>query len=264
MVLYIEACESGSMFSNILSSDWRIYTVTASNPTESSWGTYCYPQDNVKGVHMNTCLGDLFSVNWLENADKANGRKETLEQQYHIVKDETNKSHVMRYGQLDFTNEVIGDFEGDLDLAEQFLERIFSRSLFLPTTPAQHTPDLLKHTSTIDVRDAKIHHLYARVMQNGNHKAHLDLSSEINYRMRVDHVFQEFASLSVANDFNGYHEPRNFDCLRLLIDTFEQACGKFDDYSLKYVKYLVNECETLEFPAMADASVHKIQHVCSH
>jgi len=79
MVLYIEACESGSMFNNILPSHYNIYAVTASNPTESSWGTYCYPNDIVNGVHMNTCLGDLFSINWLENADVAPGNKETLE-----------------------------------------------------------------------------------------------------------------------------------------------------------------------------------------
>ena len=76
--------------------------------------------------------------------------------------------------------------------------------------------------------------------------------------MRTDHVFEEFKSLSISNEFNDYHEPKNFDCLRLLVDTYERACGKFDDYSLKYVKYLVNECETLPFEQAVDVSVHKI------
>ena len=69
MVMYIEACESGSMFENILEDNLNVYAVSASNSHESSWGTYCPPQDSVKGVHMRTCLGDLFSVNWMENAD---------------------------------------------------------------------------------------------------------------------------------------------------------------------------------------------------
>jgi len=115
------------MFNNILPANLNIYAVTASNPTESSWGTYCYPNDNIKGVHLNTCLGDLFSINWLENADKVKANKETLEQQFQIVKEETNKSHVMRYGEMDFTNEVIGDFEGDLDLADKFFDHLFER-----------------------------------------------------------------------------------------------------------------------------------------
>jgi legumain len=79
MVLYIEACESGSMFNNILKNNINVYAVTAANPSESSWGTYCYPDDVVNGVHMNTCLGDLFSVNWIENADATKPDAETLE-----------------------------------------------------------------------------------------------------------------------------------------------------------------------------------------
>lgn len=272
MVLYIEACESGSMFNNILRDDINIYAMTASNPTESSWGTYCYPQDIIQGVHMNTCLGDLFSINWLENADVANNKKETLEQQYLLVKNETDKSHVMRYGQLDFLNEVIGDFEGDLDLAEHFFDKLFSRQLFLGHKDEKphhmHKSDLsVRQSSAVDVRDAKLHHLYAKVMTSNNHKAHLDLSQEINYRMRVDHVFEQFLAMSVTTAENKeptFYEPTNFDCLRLLVNTFEQECGKFDDYSLKYVKYLVNECENLPFEAAVDGSVHKVQHVCSH
>jgi legumain len=66
MVLYIEACESGSMFDKILRNDINVYAITAANPYESSWGTYCPPNDMVKGVEINSCLGDLFSVVWME------------------------------------------------------------------------------------------------------------------------------------------------------------------------------------------------------
>lgn len=78
MVVYIEACESGSMFENILKDDMNIYAITAANATESSWGTYCTPDDRVNGVSIGTCLGDLFSVNWLEDADHASMDTETL------------------------------------------------------------------------------------------------------------------------------------------------------------------------------------------
>jgi len=78
MVVYIEACESGSMFENILEDNLNIYAVTAANASESSWGTYCSPDDKVDGKSIRSCLGDLFSVNWLEDADKANMKIETL------------------------------------------------------------------------------------------------------------------------------------------------------------------------------------------
>ena len=41
MVLYVEACESGSMFQGLLTDDMQIYVTTAANAYESSWGTYC-------------------------------------------------------------------------------------------------------------------------------------------------------------------------------------------------------------------------------
>ena len=80
MVLYIEACESGSMFEGLLPADMHIYAITAANPHESSWAAYCYPDDLIDNKHIGTCLGDLFSVNWMENADQSDASSETLDQ----------------------------------------------------------------------------------------------------------------------------------------------------------------------------------------
>lgn len=66
-VFYLETCESGSMFVN-LPTDSKIYALSAANPTESSWGTYCSPDDVIQGKHIGTCLGDLFSVKFIEHS----------------------------------------------------------------------------------------------------------------------------------------------------------------------------------------------------
>jgi len=262
LVFYLETCESGSMFADHLKDNLNIYAVTAANPFESSWGTYCYPNDIVNGKHMQTCLGDLFSVNWMENADAVAPNSETLEQQFKVIVDTTKQSHVMRYGQMTFTNEVIGEFEGILDGADElFLDRVFNRQL-----KAHHQPkkelDENRHSSTVNSRDAKMHHLYAKVAQDGNHKAHLDLSTEINHRMRVDNVFAEFKGHHLNAE--KYHGPKNFDCLRALVGTYKQNCGALEDYSLKYVKYFVDECETLSDPSDYEASIEKLLNACSH
>ena len=105
MVIYIEACESGSMFENTLKDNINVYAVTAANGKESSWGCYCPPQDKVQGVSMRTCLGDLFSVNWMENAEAYEPDSETLAGQFDIVKKKTDKSHVMKFG--DTSNSLV-------------------------------------------------------------------------------------------------------------------------------------------------------------
>lgn len=55
-----------------------VAAMTASNATESSWATYCPPMDVVNGVHIGTCLGDLFSVNWMEDTEAHDPATETL------------------------------------------------------------------------------------------------------------------------------------------------------------------------------------------
>jgi legumain len=43
LVIYMEACYSGSMFQGILPEQYKIYVMTAANPTEPSRATYCHP-----------------------------------------------------------------------------------------------------------------------------------------------------------------------------------------------------------------------------
>jgi legumain len=62
-----EACESGSIFEGLLSDALNIYATTASNAVESSWGTYCPGMAPSPPPEFNTCLGDLYSVAFLEN-----------------------------------------------------------------------------------------------------------------------------------------------------------------------------------------------------
>ena len=111
LVFYMEACESGSMFPNLTKSE-NIYALTATNATSSSWGTYCGSQATVDGKNIGSCLGDLFSVNWMEDTQANNPNTETLLTQYNNVKKLTTMSPVQEFGDLSTQSEVVGDFEG--------------------------------------------------------------------------------------------------------------------------------------------------------
>lgn len=121
MVFYIEACESGSMFPK-LKDNIGVYAMTASNAELSSWATYCSPHDKVKGKSIGTCLGDLFSVNWLEDTEKNNILSETLETQHEKVKKLTAQSPVQIFGQQSILKEPVADFQGtdDNPIAKHF------------------------------------------------------------------------------------------------------------------------------------------------
>ncbi|GJW87041.1 vacuolar-processing enzyme [Tanacetum coccineum] len=62
MLIYVEACHSGSIFERLLPDDMNIYVMTASNPVESSYAGYC----NLP-LGYDVCLGDRFSVAWMED-----------------------------------------------------------------------------------------------------------------------------------------------------------------------------------------------------
>lgn len=120
VVFYLESCESGSMFENILPNATGIYAATASGPDESSWGTFC-PGDpdspgasSVNGTDLQTCLGDLFSVNWMEAVFQncslgAAGRcTEPLSLNFNITAAWTNLSTPQQYGDLRFQAAPVG------------------------------------------------------------------------------------------------------------------------------------------------------------
>ncbi|GFY44535.1 legumain [Trichonephila inaurata madagascariensis] len=105
MVFYIEACESGSMFENILPDNINVYATTAANAEESSYAIYF---DETR----ETYLGDSYSVHWMEDSDKEVLTKETLQSQFKIVKKETTESHVQEYGDMSIAKMHVSEFQG--------------------------------------------------------------------------------------------------------------------------------------------------------
>jgi len=107
MLMYIEACYSGSMFTK-MSDKMGITAHTAANADESSYAC-------VMDEDLNTYLGDCWSLNWMNNTETiAPGwNKETVGQQYQIVKKMTTESHAMLYGDLTtIPNEPLSTFLG--------------------------------------------------------------------------------------------------------------------------------------------------------
>ncbi|KAF2317708.1 hypothetical protein GH714_039625 [Hevea brasiliensis] len=58
--------------------------VTAANAVENSWGTYCPGHYPTPPSEYDTCLGDLFSISWMEDSDLHDLSKETLKKQYQV------------------------------------------------------------------------------------------------------------------------------------------------------------------------------------
>jgi len=164
ILFYLEACESGSMFPRLLPSD-NVYAMTASDAKQSSWAAYCSPHDVVGETKINTCLGDLFSVNWMEDTENGNPATETIGSQHESVVKKTSKSPVLEFGNMDIKKEVVGDFEG----VEAVSDWYSYLSAEVKSTINKHAgtwlqdPLMNANLSTVDSRDIKLHYMYQAV-----------------------------------------------------------------------------------------------------
>ena len=117
-----------------------------------------------------------------------------------------------------------------------------------------------------------------------NERNYRELAQEIRHRMALDTAFYNLfpdiyevdgtsSSTSHGGDraqhdgprhhaASAYTVPKDFDCLRFLIETFENKCLPFNEYGLGHIKYLVEYCETSATQEIVDKALD-MQTVCS-
>jgi len=122
-----------------------------------------------------------------------------------------------------------------------------------------------KNDFAVDSRDVNLHYLYNLVMQNPTQENNLALQAEITHRMNVDLRFGKMFPNHMEAIKNGTSPlPTDFDCYRRLIQTYQDECEAVSDYTLKYFKAFVAECEgMLSFPSAIDGTIHRMKNVCS-
>jgi len=239
LVFYLEACESGSMFQGQLPTNINAYATTASSATESSWGTYCPPNDMVNGKHMQSCLGDLYSVVWMEDTDKM-GPKESLGDQFTTVKKLTTQSACQQYGDVSFLNLPIGAFQGQINVEE--------------SSPVE---DVATSASRGDVpaRDIPVHLAYYQYLRadrtdlTTSHQAARSLLDQINQRINTDNTFLKIASSIVgpSNAASFLNRPavdanECGPCCDMGHQAVFDHCGGYSEYGMGYIKIVNNLC----------------------
>ena len=119
----------------------------------------------------------------------------------------------------------------------------------------------------VNARDAKLHFLMGRYNSHqGGEESYQDLAHEIRHRMALDTAFYSlFPDIyDVDGTLSEPHErphAKDFDCLRFLIETFENKCLPFNEYGLGHIKYLVEYCETSGTSDIVDKALD-MQNVC--
>ncbi|XP_004305798.1 PREDICTED: vacuolar-processing enzyme-like [Fragaria vesca subsp. vesca] len=238
MVLYVEACESGRIFEGLLPDNLNIYATTASNAEESSYGTYCPGEEDVPPEYS-TCLGDLYSISWMEDCDKQDLHKETLGKQYEIVRRRTNTSHVMQYGDMSHRHEFLSTYMGEAH-----------------TIKDSHTSPSISSVN-ISQSDADLLHFQYKFQRApaGSHQkleAQKQLHAEIAQRKQEDYKINQIGELSFGNQKSsqvlmnvrpsGQPLVDDWDRLKMFVRTYENFCGILSTYGIKYTQAIANIC----------------------
>uniref|UniRef100_A0A1D1ZHI9 Vacuolar-processing enzyme n=1 Tax=Anthurium amnicola TaxID=1678845 RepID=A0A1D1ZHI9_9ARAE len=261
LVFYLEACEAGSVFEGLLPEGLNIYATTASNAVESSWGTYCPGDFPSPPPEYWTCLGDLYSVSWMEDSEIHDLRTETLKQQYHVVRYRTSNydtyqfgSHVMQYGDVDLN-----------------AEHLF---LFIGSNPANDNRTFIESNSSfsraVNQRDADLLYLWNKFRKSAEGSpskldAQKQLLDAISHRLHVDNsiklvgnlLFGSEKGMEVIKAVRSSGQPLvdDWGCLKTMVRIFETHCGSLSQYGIKHMRTMANICNArISKDAMTEAA----------
>jgi len=246
LVLYIEACESGSMFRNVLKNNINVFATTASDYDESSYACY---YDAKRGTY----LGDWYSVNWMEDTDKEDIEKETLQTQFTITKNVTTTSHVMEYGDLNMGKLVVGEFQGEKPVKPKVMPQVpFNRG-----APSWEVPlDILYRKLAAAKTEEEKQQLHTEIDDLLDKRGHLEtMIRKIVTRVSVSREHEQKLMLARPTQLT------QLDCHHKLVKAFSRHCFDFgkNTYALKYGYILANICED---GLDVDDTIRTMRQVC--
>jgi len=261
MVFYVEACESGSMFKNLLPEHVNVFATTASNSTTSSYA--CYFDKERK-----TFLGDVYSIKWLEDSDKENIEKETLEHQFIVVKNETNTSTVCQFGEKEISQMPVGAFQGP---KENVIIDIPPPTPNYPPSwyscgrdavPGPEVPvkilqnNIASATNPQEAQEAR--EKYIQLMNNRKFmedKVKTVISTVTNNEDDTNTMFTDNKELT------------EYDCYYAVVDEFHNRCFNLglNDYALRMLNPFVNLCQkNYDVNIILDAIKAECNHPAIH
>ncbi|KAK4730052.1 hypothetical protein R3W88_023040 [Solanum pinnatisectum] len=249
LVFYLEACESGSMFDGLLPEGLDIYVMTASEPDEDSWATYCgegTPEDpclvqcpprEFQGV----CLGDLYSIAWMED------RKENAKHRFLTAANITHGgygSHVTQYGDIVVSFDSLAAYMGE-NFKNHSHDSVDAKSFSTSSS------------RNVDQRSTELFYLFTKHKNapegsDEKYEARVKLNEVISQRSQVDNNVKHLGELlfgvekgnEVLHSVRSAGQPLvdNWDCLKSYVKIFEAHCGRLTAYGRKHVRGIANIC----------------------
>merc|ERR1711916_235010 len=200
---------------------------------------YCGTEANVNGKSINSCLGDLFSVSWMEDADAVDTTKESLEENFQTVKTATTRSQVMQWGDTTYTDDKFSEFIGNLD-------------------PSLSASEKEAPTGLVNARQIDLERLYSMYTAATTSAERLQIGQELQQllteQLNVDMIHEKFLALVFPGDEAKQEEMRTAKVAPSLRDCEMRVHQAFETHAAQH--YTVNSGFALQFH-------HIVVNVCA-
>ncbi|KER19200.1 hypothetical protein T265_11946 [Opisthorchis viverrini] len=227
LVLYVEACKSGSMFKDVLPSNMGIYATTSAKEDEESCATFC------RDPKIDVCLANEYSFIWLLDSQYNDIKKRTLEEQYQAVKRKTGLSHVMKYGDMTMGSIPVGKFQGHYDLP-------------------MHRNDGATAAHVVDRKPPCQAHLFLksrRLMEAETEEENEVAWRRLHRTLQLGYIVKEtFRDIVVdvtthrMPTVNGLSKRDEFMCFRAVFDRFLTHCFTMQQASCPRGAFITSQC----------------------
>merc|ERR1712212_486403 len=194
LVFYLEACESGSMFEGILSNTTNVFATTAATADQPSDAFYYNDT-------LSTYMAGEYSIRWMQDSTSNWDAYESLLTQYQDVAAIVKESQPQKYGDEEFEQEPIEDFEAFEDRS-----RVLKATKNSRQRAYGHDQEWIPSSTSVSSRDVKLAVLQHRYLSAKGAEAKAVTASlvkqEMDYRANVDAVFDEL--INVVAGYSNY------------------------------------------------------------
>jgi len=206
----------------------------------------------VNGKSINSCLGDLFSVSWMEDADAVDTTKESLAENFQTVKTATSRSEVMQWGDTTYTDDKMSEFIGNLDL--------------LGASASEDPSKSAVNARQIDLQ--RLYSMYTAATTSADRlRIGQELQQELNTQLAVDMIHNKFLDLVYPGDEakqesmrSDKAKPSQRDCEMRVHTAFQNYAAEHFDansgFALQFHQIVVNVCAD---QAQANGPISKLE-----
>ncbi|KER27996.1 hypothetical protein T265_05046 [Opisthorchis viverrini] len=247
LVLYMDSCNSGSMFLDILPPDVGIYVTTSAKEDEDSWAIFCDDR------RIDACLATEYSYDWITDSETSDLKKRTLDQQYEEVKRRTKDSHVRKYGEMTMGSLPVGKFQGHYDLL-------------------MHQNGGAIAPNVVDKKPSSRVHLFSmsrRLMEATTEEEHEIAWRKLHRALQLGHIVKETFH-EIAMDVTTHHKPTvkglskrdELMCFKAVFDHFRTHCFTIQQVP-EVAQHTVHLMELCKAGYEAETLIQSVHTVCS-